>query len=530
MTEVCEEWVGVVEVGGRARTVDLHVAPSGAAPVTLDFPDELVFGLDVVLISPRPGELRAEISLNDQLIRLEGRSDGDLFMGTTGSGRFELRRVTDWDLAPYRALCGSHVIENGRAISLHVNPDLGAPIFFYAEGRRAVRIYPDVFGNLVSEAGELFTLAADGSAIESVRQLPLADDAPRLAVTSRPAWREEELAISGPDGVLAGTLMSPLGPGPHPAVVMIHGAAGGYRDFYRFFAEHFVRAGVAALVYDRRGHGASTGGPNPSFEEKSYDAEAWVDHLQSRDDIRSDRVGVWGFSNGTWVAPMIAARRPDVAFVAGIGATGTTALETEIHRRTFDLREQGVPEDQIEAIAEMWRIVYDLLDTRRPDAVAERRFDELAARVRNSAELAAIRLHEYAVRMPFLGPVPPYAAYEDIVADLPNHRPDSDEWRTDPVDSYRAVDVPVLFLVGEHDSNLPALVSARRVSRTLDEAGNGAATVFVLPEAGHAMNVVHLGQARGMTSEEAGYRLHSFRFAGGFLETVTSWAAARTMD
>jgi hypothetical protein len=42
------------------------------------------------------------------------------------------------------------------------------------------------------------------------------------------------------------------------------------------------------------------------------------------------------------------------------------------------------------------------------------------------------------------------------------------------------------------------------------------------------MNVVHLGTEHGMTSEEAGYRFHHFRFAGGFLDIVRSWAAART--
>jgi hypothetical protein len=74
------------------------------------------------------------------------------------------------------------------------------------------------------------------------------------------------------------------------------------------------------------------------------------------------------------------------------------------------------------------------------------------------------------------------------------------------------------------------MLGARRVARALDEAGNAAATVLVLPETGHALNVVHLGQARGITSEEAGYRFHAFRFAGGFVETVTGWARARATE
>lgn len=72
------------------------------------------------------------------------------------------------------------------------------------------------------------------------------------------SWSDEDVIIQGPGGVLAGTLMRPHGPGPHPAIVMIHGAAGGRRDYYRAFAEQLVHCGVAALVHDRRGWGGST--------------------------------------------------------------------------------------------------------------------------------------------------------------------------------------------------------------------------------------------------------------------------------
>jgi pimeloyl-ACP methyl ester carboxylesterase len=412
---------------------------------------------------------------------------------------------------------------------VHVNPDewVGDPVLLYAESAHVVRLYPSARGDLVSEAGELFTLPDTAAGVGRIRTLCGGES---HRVTSRILSSDEDIVIDGPAGRLAGTLMRPVGPGPYPAVVMIHGAAGGLRDPYRLYAEHLVRGGVAALVYDKRGFGLSTGSSKMTFADKADDAEAWFDYLCARRDIQPDRVGVWGYSNGSWVAPIVAVRRPEVAFVAVVGAAGTTALETEIHRRAFDLREQGVPEDQIAGVVEQWRIVYDLLDTRKPDPMAEPRFDELARAARESPELRAVRLHEYAIRTPFLGPVPPYATYQDIVAALPRHSANSDEWVTDPIDSYRRIMVPVLYLVGENDSNLPGPISARRVADALEDAGNKDATVLLLPEAGHAMNVVHLGQARGITSEEAGYRFHAFRFADGFVETVISWTAAQVAE
>ena len=536
MSDVPEEWVGYFRMQNDVHFVKLTgpVAVPGDE-VTLDLPNARTFGLPVTT-SDDGGDSDDTVSgstdFDGEPWRFSGTADGRVFSGraTIGeaTGSFELRRVATWEVPAYRALSAQYGLADGRRISIHLNADdwVGTPILFSSEQDRFVRLYPDMQGSLISESLELFGLTPDRRGIETFR--PLVPGAgPSTAVGRLASWVDEEVTIAGPDGKLAGTVMKPPGPGPHPAIVLIHGAAGGLRDYYRAFAEHFVHAGMAAVVYDRRGHGESTGDPGPTFTEKSYDAEAWVDYLQSRPDIRPDRVGVWGFSNGSWVAPLVAARRPDVGFVAVIGATGTTPIETEIHRRAFDLREQGVPDSQIDQVAELWRLVYDFLLARRPDPAAGRRFDELSAMLRASDELGRVTVQHYAIKVPFLGPVPPYGSYQDLVDDLPNHSVEPAEWTCDPVISYRAIAVPVLYLVGEHDSNLPALRSAERVGKALYDAGNHQATVVLFPNTGHAMNVVEVGSEVGMTSEEAGYRHHHFQFALGFVDLVTSWAAAR---
>ena len=417
----------------------------------------------------------------------------------------------------------------GRRITIHVNADewVGAPVLFYAEDDRFVRIYPDDERHLLSEQGEVFTLSDDGASIVTFATASRPEVL--TPVSSVPGWTDEEITIDGPGGRLAGTLMKPLGPGPHPAAVMIHGAAGGRRDYYRAFAEQFVRCGVAALVYDRRGWGESTGDGDPTFSEKADDAAAWLNCLRTRPDIAADRVGVWGYSNGSWVAPMVAARHPHTAFVCVIGASGTTAVETEIHRRAFDLREQGVPAEQITWIREMWRLIYDLLLSRAPSAEHEQRFDALAKLVHASPELAGITVQEYAKQSPFLGSVPPYASYSDAVADMPSHSAATDEWTCDPVESYRKITVPVLYLVGLEDSNLPPIESASRVGRALMEAGNPNAIIVLFPNTGHGLNA-GLPDTIGMNDEEAAYRMHDFRFAGGYLELIQKWIDTKVKE
>jgi pimeloyl-ACP methyl ester carboxylesterase len=498
-----DEWVGYLEIDGVRRVVKLAGELVPGRVVEFALPAERIFRLEVKF----GGELAGEVVARGETIRFSGTSDGEIFVGrcetSAGRGSIELHRVQIWSLEEYRKLSAQYELSDGRSISVFVNADewVGTPILFFAEADRFVRLYPDADGRLFSEDGEWLTL------------------------TRVEGWIDEHVAIDGPDGKLAGTLMSPPSPGPHPAVVMIHGAAGGLRDYYRAFAEQLVQCGVAALVYDRRGWGESTGDPQPTFAEKADDAAAWIDYLRSRPDV--GRVGVWGFSNGSWVAPLVAARDPQVAFVCVIGASGTTAIETEIHRRAFDLREQGVPAEQIERIRQMWRMIFALDLRREADADHRRRYDELAAAVAASTELAQITLQEYAIQQPDLGPVPPWASYDEVVTALVEDDPsESDVWTSDPVDSYRVIKAPVLFLVGVDDSNLPAVEGAERVSRALEEAGNTDSIVVLFPNTGHAMN---LGRpdAIGMSDEEAGYRLHDYRFASGYLDLIRHWIATR---
>jgi fermentation-respiration switch protein FrsA (DUF1100 family) len=74
--------------------------------------------------------------------------------------------------------------------------------------------------------------------------------------------RKEVTFVSGTD-TCAAWLYSPAGEsGTVPLIVMAHGLTGTRRDRLGPFAERFADAGVAALVFDHRGFGDSTGEPD----------------------------------------------------------------------------------------------------------------------------------------------------------------------------------------------------------------------------------------------------------------------------
>ena len=105
--------------------------------------------------------------------------------------------------------------------------------------------------------------------------------------------------IDVPGATLAAWWYLPEGPGPHPAVVMAHGFGAVKEMFLDRFAECFAQAGLAVLVFDHRGFGASTGDAprqeaDPILQARDYrHAITW---LCARPEVDAERIGIWGSS------------------------------------------------------------------------------------------------------------------------------------------------------------------------------------------------------------------------------------------
>jgi alpha-beta hydrolase superfamily lysophospholipase len=151
---------------------------------------------------------------------------------------------------------------------------------------------------------------------------------------------------------LAGTVVSPRGRGPFPAIVFIHGSGPDSRENYRGQAIWFARHGVAALIYDKRGVGGSSGDWRyVHFSDLADDAMAAVQLLRSRPDIRRDRVGFWGGSNGGWVAPLAASRDSSVAFVITVSGAAWPPAELAKWRSVSRVRGEGFPDSIVQRVA-----------------------------------------------------------------------------------------------------------------------------------------------------------------------------------
>lgn len=186
--------------------------------------------------------------------------------------------------------------------------------------------------------------------------VPLGWGEPRVFNTHR----EIDLGFRGDDGaVLAGTLLLPLGSGPHPAVVFHFGSNRWTRMTWAEGGPRWwVRNGIAVFTYDKRGVGRSEGECCP-WRDPDYfpllggDVAAAARAVAARPDIRDDRVGAWGFSQGGWIVPVAAVRAEGALAFTIIGSGPAVTLEEELLFSELtgenDCRESGLSPEEIES-------------------------------------------------------------------------------------------------------------------------------------------------------------------------------------
>jgi uncharacterized protein len=146
---------------------------------------------------------------------------------------------------------------------------------------------------------------------------------------------------------LSGTLTLPSTKGPFPAVVLIAGSAPYDRDAtqsghkpMKVLADHLTRNGLAVLRFDKRGVNLSTG----KYEEAdgrdfADDVLAGVNYLKTRPEI--NQIGLVGHSEGGVLAPMVAAKSQDIAFLVLMAGATVNGKEIMLEQRALSRRAEG---------------------------------------------------------------------------------------------------------------------------------------------------------------------------------------------
>src|SRR5690606_30883411 len=254
------------------------------------------------------------------------------------------------------------------------------------------------------------------------------------------------------------------------------------------------------------GTGRSTGNfAIATSRDFAADAAAAVAYLTSRPEIDRDRIGLIGHSEGALVAPMVATRSSDVAFIVLLAGTGIPGREVSLVQ-SKTLRPFPVP-----------------------DEAAYERFTQTSIDIASSsADLATRRarlIRHYRSIAPVLESMLPGGVEVDafIVQQVSEM---TTPWHHffltyDPATDLVNVTVPVLSLHGSHDVQVPPALHQDGIRSALERAGNDAFVIRELP----GLNHMFQESETGAMSE---YATIDQTFSPVALNAISDWIWDRT--
>ena len=388
--------------------------------------------------------------------------------------------------------------------------DLSAPkVHFEAFSGQRLAVYDGQVQADGSIAGQ-FTQAGYTGAFTLQRA------AAQAAPTAVPVpYKQEEVTVKNGAASLAGTLTLPPTGGPFPAVVLISGSGAQNRDEevfgfqpFRLIADHFTRNGIAVLRMDDRGVGGSTGDvANVTSEDFAGDIAAAVALLKGRPDINPKQIGLLGHSEGGIIAPMVADRSSDVAFVILMAGPGMSGGQIVVQQLADLLKAQGQPQAVIDqAVASQKQVVAAVATGEGWDAV------KALLRTQAQAQIAALPAEQRTA----LGDE--QTAVDKAVqaqVDMLNSPWYKFFITYDPTPALTKLKIPVLALFGGKDVQVAAAPNEQAIKAALAQGGNTQVTSKVYPDANHLFQPA----TTGSVDEYAKLKT----FVPGLLDDMVQW-------
>jgi dienelactone hydrolase len=205
------------------------------------------------------------------------------------------------------------------------------------------------------------------------------DSTPPAAYVHKDAFREREVRVGAGEWALPGTLSVPVGAGPFPAVVLVHGSGPNDRDEtvegnkpFRDLAWGLASRGVAVLRYEKRTrqHGARLAAVKDFTvrQETVDDALAAADLLRHTQGVDPRRVFVLGHSLGGMLIPRIGQRDPQLAGLIVMAGAAKPLEDIILEQVAYLDAADGVVTDPEKSRLESLRAEVARVKALKPDA------------------------------------------------------------------------------------------------------------------------------------------------------------------
>jgi pimeloyl-ACP methyl ester carboxylesterase len=362
------------------------------------------------------------------------------------------------------------------------------------------------------QAGQSFPL--------TLKRVAKAKESGRPQTPKKPyPYDEIEVAYENkPAGIkLAGALTLPRSEGPFPVVLLITGSGPQDRDEtilghkpFLVLADYLTRRGIAVLRVDDRGVGGSTGSVNDSTSaDFAEDVLAGVAFLKTRKEINPAQIGLIGHSEGGIIAPLVASRSKDIAFIVMLAGTGLPGDEVLYAQGAAILKTMDKNAADLAKQKDLQQRMFAVVRAEKDNAAAEKKIR--AALEELIGKLDKDEKNQVAEIMPALE-----GQIKMVLTPWFRHFLDYD-----PRPALRKVTCPVLALNGAKDVQVVAPLNLPAIEAALKEAGN---KHFTLKE---LANLNHLFQ-RCQTGAVSEYGEIEETLAPIALETIADWIATQT--
>jgi pimeloyl-ACP methyl ester carboxylesterase len=494
-----EKWVTV-----SVRLTSQPKGLSGAADVSFaDYENER--GVALTAVAVEGSSVRFTAPCERGPIVFEGRESDGVISGThrfaAASGSFGLTRVMPLSSHERATYYGAYEVEPDYVVSIFDYADSYPRFIDYRSGQQST-LYPvgrDVF---VSGPGQTtayphaytFRFFRDaGGRLNGFSWVESKSEQEHIG--QRAPFVEVPLTCAHDSVTLGGTLIRPKGSGKYPTIVIAPGDFGSSRDQLKGYAFQFVRLGMAALVFDSRGAGGSTGPlASSSFGDLAGDVLAWVDLLRKRQDIDPAKVGVFGFSNSAWTVTLAASRSKDVAFLISQSMSALPPWQQERYRAETQVRLAGYPEVVVQKAVRLM----------------DRKFE--VARTGQGWDSLQLVLDAYAKER--------WLPYTNPPRNLDRLRLYWERsFSYDPAPALDRVTCPTLFIFGGVDSNVPVDASVPIIRRAMKTSGNKDFEIKIFDKGRHDL-------IEGKDGGPVEFPL-MWRFAPGYWTAMSDWVAKR---
>jgi len=506
------EWVGAFELGEELvyLRVQFKTEAQGIKLRVLSMtPGAPGVSTDVRLES---AQVHFELRRGSERLVFEGRLDGDTISGSVrqneNRGTFQFARTVQVNSRVYDEYAGAYelqpnwyvFIRRGDRIRQEPPYSIEESWLYYVEesGERRV-LYPSSENNFFSGPTYIIPVPVNVQVTflrtKTVKLEGLVwrkqDQPERFAARSK-LYREEEVRFQHGEITLAGRLLVPTREGRHPAVVLIHGfGAANRNEGYLIVADFFARHGIAALVYDKRGTGASSGDwGEASPRDLADDALAAVQLLRGRKDINPKQVGLWALSAGGPVAALAVARDQDLGFLLLVSAPALTLAERYPMMVDARTRGRGFSEEEVR------------------EAVAFAKLESEFGRTGERWEEFQAAIEKARSKRWFSNTWT--ASFGATSKDHPHWRELRRHAQDDPESAFKRITCPLLAIYGELDWAVLPGPNIARLEKALNEGGNQDYTIKVFPSASHNLWLQKTG----------GY-------VPGYFDTMTEWLLKR---